>query len=103
MMSQSNGHSSTLVALGLNDSTSYFFLLPTPTATAHRHRHRPCHNRQYRHRLRLWTEPSAPPVNHAGRGKRGAIVLPPSLGGQCLRRASTCHSSGHCHTRGRRQ
>ena len=39
MISQSNGHSSTLVALGLNDSTSYFFLLPTrtpsPTATAH--------------------------------------------------------------------
>ena len=33
MMSQSNGHSSTLVALGLNDSTSYFFLLPTPTPT----------------------------------------------------------------------
>ena len=34
MMSQSNGHSSTLVALGLNDSTSDSFLQSTLTTTA---------------------------------------------------------------------
>ena len=39
MMSQSNGHSSTLVALGLNDSTSYFFLLPV--FCLHQHLHPP--------------------------------------------------------------
>jgi hypothetical protein len=34
MISQSNGHSSTLVALGLNDSTSDSFLQSTLTTTA---------------------------------------------------------------------
>ena len=34
MISQSNGHSSTLVALGLNDSTSDSFLQSTLSTTA---------------------------------------------------------------------